>query len=245
MVESEETKQAKLPDELRKFNLGAFFLTWIWGIFHRVWIALFVLVIALISYVLSNATGLFYVVQPLAGLFILGYAIFLGFKGNELAWKTGRYNDIETYKKTEKKWATAGTIVFVSLSILGAIFLVGAISSASLSLTGSVNTKNAKKVQAQLEKNYQKYGSYCGAGNIDCGSTNMDCVGVNNLECGLYSFKDLETYLSGDFLSENDKCMMLSVDGGGDVDVSAQSYRITPYSDDCTQPLIDDVLTQE
>ena len=52
------------PDEIKGLNWGAFLLNWIWAIGNQVWIGLLALV-------------------PCVNIFV---AVYLLFKGNELAW---------------------------------------------------------------------------------------------------------------------------------------------------------------
>lgn len=95
---------SEVPPEVRKWNWGAFFLSWIWGIAHGVWISLLVFV-------------------PVVGFIVPFY---LGVKGNELAWKTGRWNDPQAYLDRQKKWAIAGVIVFVLATLFTAYSLYAA-----------------------------------------------------------------------------------------------------------------------
>ena len=127
LISSQAKTESELPAELDQFNWGAFLLTWIWGIGHRVWIALTILGIWIGFRVLS--TGVLFIPGPfglLASIIFgflefpaeIGFAIWLGLKGNQLAWKTGRYNDVEKYKVAEKKWTIAGIILWVSLILI-------------------------------------------------------------------------------------------------------------------------------
>ncbi|MBP9868996.1 hypothetical protein KBC59_00345 [Patescibacteria group bacterium] len=93
-----------IPEEIKRWSWGAFFLSWIWGIGNRTWMSLIVFV------------PLVNVVAP----------IILGLKGNEWAWKSKSWPSVDEFHKTQKKWALAGVIVFgASLAIaIGAIVLV-------------------------------------------------------------------------------------------------------------------------
>jgi len=87
---------AVVPSNIKKWNWGAFWLTWIWGIFHNTYIS-------------------FLVFLPIANLIMPFY---LGAKGNELAWANKCWSDEEELLRTEKKWAIAGWIVVIFLLIL-------------------------------------------------------------------------------------------------------------------------------
>jgi hypothetical protein len=88
---------ATLPPELKGFNWGAFFLTWIWGIGNGVWISFLALILGII------------------------WSIVLGIKGNEWAWQHKKWNSIEHFKKTQKIWSKWGVglfIVSIAITIL-------------------------------------------------------------------------------------------------------------------------------
>ena len=90
-----------VPQEVKRWNWGAFLLTWIWGIGNQVWIALLALI-------------------PLVGLVMM---FVLGAKGNEWAWKKRDWDSVESFHSTQRKWATAGLIVLgvgLLISILAA-----------------------------------------------------------------------------------------------------------------------------
>lgn len=82
-------KFAVVPDEVRKWNWGAFWLTWIWGIGNGSYIALLALL-------------------PILNLIMPFY---LGKNGNELAWRNNSWYDLEDLHGTQKKWALAGWII--------------------------------------------------------------------------------------------------------------------------------------
>ena len=91
---------AELPDELKGWNWGAFFLNWIWAIGNSVWI------------------GLLALVGPVS----LIMAIILGIKGNEWAWKNRKFSSIEQFKAVQKAWAIWGVVLFlVSIALSVAI----------------------------------------------------------------------------------------------------------------------------
>ena len=97
-----------VPDEVKGWNWGAFFLNWIWSIGNKVWIGLLSLV-------------------PYAGLIM---AIILGVKGSEWAWQNRRFESIEQFKAVQRKWAYWGlAIVIVS-------FVIGVILGVTLAMRG-------------------------------------------------------------------------------------------------------------
>ena len=83
----------------KKFNWGAFFLSWIWGLGNATYITLVIFLAALIPFVGAFA--------------ILGCQIWFGIKGNEWAWQNKKYENVEKFEDYQRKWATAGVILFV------------------------------------------------------------------------------------------------------------------------------------
>ena len=82
---------AILPAELKGWNWGAFWLTWIWGIRNRTYIA-FLAFIPFASFVMP---------------FVLGA------KGNKWAWQNQKWDSIEQYKASQRRWAMWGLIIFI------------------------------------------------------------------------------------------------------------------------------------
>jgi hypothetical protein len=66
-------KSTIVPDEVKGWSWGAFFLNWIWAIGNRTWIGLLVLI-------------------PYVGFVI---AIILGAKGREWAWKNKQWRNLD------------------------------------------------------------------------------------------------------------------------------------------------------
>ena len=97
-----------VPDIIAdKFNWGACLLTWIWGIGNRTYITLLIL-LAGCSYVF-----------PIAGWVVsLAMQIWFGVKGNEWAWQNKRFESIEAFHNYQKKWAIAGTIIYLLTIII-------------------------------------------------------------------------------------------------------------------------------
>jgi hypothetical protein len=86
----------ELPEDLRGFNWGAFFLTWIWGIRHKVSWAWWGLV---------------------PGLnIIIGFM--LGFQGQELAWKNNTWKSEIEFDNTQLEWTRWGIGVWIVAYLL-------------------------------------------------------------------------------------------------------------------------------
>jgi tetratricopeptide (TPR) repeat protein len=92
---------SELPSEIEGWNWGASFLSVYWGTYFSVWIAF-------LSFV------------PILNYFIW---IWLGIKGNELAWRAQKWPSIEEFKRAQKKWKPWG-IGFGVLILLYFIFSI-------------------------------------------------------------------------------------------------------------------------
>jgi len=90
-----------VPAEVRAgFNFGAFWLGPIWGIGNNVWISFLVYFV------------------PLLG------NIYLGVKGNELAWLNREWDSVEQFKQTQAVWSRCAWIVLF-LQLVPMIIVVG------------------------------------------------------------------------------------------------------------------------
>lgn len=89
-----------VPEEIKGWNWGAFWLNWIWGIGNQVWIGLLALVIGLIM------------------------SIILGIKGNEWAWQNRRFESIEQFKQVQRIWSYWGWAI-LALWVLILIGMMG------------------------------------------------------------------------------------------------------------------------
>ena len=113
-------KTANIPqDVLGRFNWGAFLLSWIWGLGNNTYITLFILLSVILVFI------------PFGGLVPFGLCIWFGIKGNEWAWQNKHFESVEKFHEIQKKWAIAGTIVFV-IGIIFSVIMSGAIIAALL-----------------------------------------------------------------------------------------------------------------
>lgn len=97
----EPPPDADVEAELRKWNWGAFLLTFVWGIGHGVFRSLLVVV-------------------PLYGLYEW---YLLGRRGNRWAWERRRWESVERFRQSQRRWATAGIVVSVVVLLLYASWL--------------------------------------------------------------------------------------------------------------------------
>jgi hypothetical protein len=85
-----------IPAEIRRWNWGAFFLNWIWGIGNQTYIALLALI-------------------PGFGFI---WTLVLGIKGNAWAWRNGRWDSVEHFKRVQRKWAIWGAVIWLTALVL-------------------------------------------------------------------------------------------------------------------------------
>jgi Cytochrome oxidase complex assembly protein 1 len=93
--------QTAIPAEIDRWNWGAFLLNWIWAIGNNTFIGLLTLV-------------------PGAGLIMM---FVLGVKGSAWAWRNGRWDSIEHFKRVQRLWAIWGVVIWLAVIVLfGGIF---------------------------------------------------------------------------------------------------------------------------
>jgi hypothetical protein len=95
-----------IPPEIDRWNWGAFLLNWIWGIGNNTFIALLALI-------------------PFFG-FVMMFV--LGAKGSRWAWRNGRWDNIEHFKRVQRRWAIWGAVVWIASVVLFVGIFVGVFS---------------------------------------------------------------------------------------------------------------------
>jgi hypothetical protein len=94
-------EQTAIPAEIDRWNWGAFLLNWIWGVGNNTFLALLTLV-------------------PFVGLVM---PFVLGAKGSGWAWRNGRWDSIEHFKRVQRLWAIWGVVIWLGVIVLfGGIF---------------------------------------------------------------------------------------------------------------------------
>lgn len=92
----------EIPAGVKGWSWGAFLLNWMWAVGNKTWWGLLAVV-------------------PYLGFFV---ALYLGFKGRELAWKNKDWTSYEDFDATQKKWSFWGVSLFASVFIIGILFSV-------------------------------------------------------------------------------------------------------------------------
>lgn len=124
------TSHRDLKLALRKFNWGAFFLTFFWGLFHKIYWPMWLLIAngaAFAARALMPRDGVvfFWLLSYLANLGWVVMAFYLGFRGNEMAWKRRCYRNLEDFKQKEHRWTVTGLVVglLALITIIVAVIL--------------------------------------------------------------------------------------------------------------------------
>ncbi len=159
---SGQGSRAVVPREVRGWNWGAFFLTWIWGIGNSVWLALVALV-PLAGFVMTIVTWIradeweigydLWIVLPLMPFLGCIAAIVLGIKGNKWAWQNKRWDGIEHFRKTQRNWGIWGVgSLVVWLGLLAAVVIpnIGRCPCGSPKEAAATELENIKTAVAAL-----------------------------------------------------------------------------------------------
>lgn len=101
-----------VPDEIKKWNWGAFCFNWLWGVFNGVYWPLVLIVVNFIPYIGS--------------LISFVCCIVLGINGSEWAWKAKSWSSVEEFKIVQHKWAVA--ILWVLGISFGLGILIGCLA---------------------------------------------------------------------------------------------------------------------
>lgn len=92
------------PSKINSFNWGAFLTGGLWCLFNgKIGLGIFMLVLALFQ-------NLFF------SIVIIAIGLYLGIKGNKLAWEGKQWKSVEQFEKVQDGWLTAG-IAYVILCI--------------------------------------------------------------------------------------------------------------------------------
>jgi hypothetical protein len=92
-----------IPAEIKCWNWGAFLLNWIWGIGNNTYIALLALI-------------------PFVGFIML---FVLGAKGSAWAWRNGRWDSVEHFKRVQRRWAIWGLVIWIAVPTLFGVSIGG------------------------------------------------------------------------------------------------------------------------
>jgi hypothetical protein len=121
---------AEIPRELDRWNWGAFFLNWIWGLGNSTYIALLMFV-------------------PLVNIIMI---FVLGARGSAWAWKNKPWRDVEHFKRVQKAWAIWGLVSWIAVIVITVGFTFWIISTVSAIIKQSEPYKIAlEEIRANAE----------------------------------------------------------------------------------------------
>lgn len=129
MSSESRSTSAQAERELEKWNWGAFYFGWIWGVFNKVYISLVQLVASVLSLAVT-AMGMG-IISPIFGFVNLGISIWLGVKGSRMAWDNGAYRNLEHFRTSNHNWNVAAAICFgvtILLVIISLLLFIDVIS---------------------------------------------------------------------------------------------------------------------
>ena len=112
---SRQGKSAVVPKEIRGWNWGGFFFTWIWGIGNRSWLAV---IFGIISAVFAVVADEYKADSWISLTFTVMTSAVIGIQGNQWAWQNKKWSDVTHFKRTQKRWAIAGLILFIIFFVL-------------------------------------------------------------------------------------------------------------------------------
>lgn len=103
--------QPNTPSILNTWNWGAFCLSWIWSVCNGIYWPLVMIAFNFIPYI--------------GVLCSLGICIYLGLKGNEMAWVKAKQKgtDVYSFENTQGTWNMVG-LVLISISILSSLLYI-------------------------------------------------------------------------------------------------------------------------
>ena len=157
---------AKPPKELNTFNIGACILNVFWGYCHFpkykiYWITLITIfclsgllniyVNITESAILDNKSLLLLVNIIPGSIFSILSVIFLT-KGNEMAWKNRRFNNIEEFKTIQNKWLKWSLKIIILLIVLFMAIPYTPLKEKINQMIGTNNLQNPKISQTYKDK---------------------------------------------------------------------------------------------
>ena len=110
------TRGGEIPPEIKKWNWAAFLMPAVWGLFSGVPLTVVLFLPSIAQMVFGTSTAMTIVQFAVLG----GASLFLGAKGNELAWRGKKWRSVEHFQAFQKQWGSWS----VKLSIAFAVLLV-------------------------------------------------------------------------------------------------------------------------
>lgn len=144
---------------LKRWNWGAFFLTWVWGLGNRTYLgfASFLAIIVAatikaicINYIPSVTHGIFFnVLDILTLLFILAIHIFHGLYGTRWSWQHKQWTSEASFKRAQMVWAIVGILVW-ALFISGLTTIVSKVKYSPIFQQSVLIAQDDPNLQLQI-----------------------------------------------------------------------------------------------
>lgn len=147
----EQPKDTPIPPKLDKWNWGAFFLNWIWGIGNSTYIA-FLMFVPFVNFI---------------------FIFILGAKGSQWAWKNRIWENEEHFIRTQRNWARMGCLLPLIITALAGALIFGIFSIMKNSDAYKISMR---EVRANTEV-IEILGSPITPGWLVFGSINVDANG--------------------------------------------------------------------
>ena len=90
-MENDTQNYVGVPQEIKKWNWGAFMMNIIWGLGNKSYLPLLCLI----------------------PIFNIVWVFVCGVKGNEWAWKKGNYSSVQEFMQVQDTWNRAGIFQFI------------------------------------------------------------------------------------------------------------------------------------
>lgn len=159
---SGQGKEIEIPKQVKRFNWGAFFFTWIWGLFNKSYLTLILLAVNIIIFLVGfifgilaefsgdkSIAGLIYIIimflNLITNLGCLALCIWFGIKGNEWAWQNKKWDSLKHFHDVQRIWAILGTLI-IGVGVVG---IVAAMTLPSL-IMNTEKVKNRAMVLKSL-----------------------------------------------------------------------------------------------
>ena len=126
---SGQGKGIDIPAEVKRFNWGAFFFQWVWGLFNKSYLTLISLGLSVLLFVIgfllvifAGASGkqeivgltfiLMFFLNVISTIVSLALSIWFGIKGNDWAWQNKKWESVQYFHHVQRIWAIVGTVLF-------------------------------------------------------------------------------------------------------------------------------------
>ena len=108
---SSGTRNGVIPPGVKRWNWAAFLMPAVWGLFSGVPFTALLFGAALLP-------------SPFGQIILLGAGVFLGFRGNELAWRGKKWRSVEHFNAFQKTWTSSAVIISIAIGAILFFFVL-------------------------------------------------------------------------------------------------------------------------